>query len=92
MSTGGIDDFQYTKKYCIWIKKKSQVSLLDFFCNLFLFSAIIFHVYICETYATLSHNERLKNQVFSLINRKKPSLSLGLIEGDFYSKVFMMKK
>ena len=26
MSTRGIDDFQYTKKYCVWIKKKPSIA------------------------------------------------------------------
>ena len=26
MSTRGIDAFQYTKKYCVWIKKKPSIA------------------------------------------------------------------
>ena len=58
MSTRGVDDFQYTKKYCVGIKK-NQV-LLPGILYLFHFSAIIFHVDSCESYATLDTDERRK--------------------------------
>ena len=52
MSTKGIARFQYTKKYCVGIKKKPSIATwLSRW--LFHFSAIFFHVDSCESYATL---------------------------------------
>ena len=51
MSTRGRDCFQYTKKYCVGIKKAKYCYLA--LLLLFHFSAIIFHVDSCESYATL---------------------------------------
>ena len=52
MSTRGIVPCQYTKKYCVWIKKKPSIATWLFYIY-FYFSVIIFHVDRCESYATL---------------------------------------
>jgi len=73
-----IDAFQYTKKYCIWIKKKAKYCYLTF-SKIFHFSAIIFHVDSCESYATLDQDERQKSgdslyDDYSILNRAKKVL------------------
>ena len=78
MSTRGIVPCQYTKKYCLWIKKKpSSATWLSRW--LFHFSVIFFHVDSCESYATLDtpRGEKSGNSFFdyySILNRAKKVL------------------
>ena len=68
MSTRSIVRFQYTKKYCLWIKKKPGIAtwLSDYS---FLFSVIFFHVDICESYATLDTTKGKNREItFMLIS------------------------
>ena len=46
MSTGGIDDFQYMKKYCIWIKKKAKYRYLAFSVFISVFGDIFLRLHL----------------------------------------------
>ena len=69
MSTRGIVCFQYTKKILHGGKEKAKYGYLTF-SMIFHFSAIIFHVDSCESYATLDQDERQKSGFISDIKRK----------------------
>ena len=61
MSTRGIVPCQYTKKYCVWIKKKPSIATWLFYIYFSFFGDIFLRLHLRDLCYT-GHNERLKNR------------------------------